>query len=354
LTYKILNKQITNKNIASVYLFYGEEEYLIDYYIQKIKDTFIPKEIESLNFITLDGNNVDLETIYNACETLPFMSEKRIIVIKDLNIFSRQSKKSKKERYFDEDDRKKLEEYICCLSDDICVVFVEKGKRADKSRKIVKNINKIGGLVEFSKLKGNDLDNWIEKAFKEENKKISRANINYFIQSSAYFDRDNHKTLYNLRNEIIKLSNYIGSRKEVKKEDIDDIVAKSLERNIFRLLNSISERNIDSSLKIFNEMYLLNEPLQLILHMIIRQLRLMLMYKILSEKGYYENNISKKMKVKLYEFNKVKNYSRNFSTIQLEKSLNYCLEVDKCIKTSSINEKLIMEMLLINLCKLSA
>lgn len=354
MTYKILNEQIKNNNIVPVYLFFGEEEYLIDYFVESIKNTFIPREVESLNFVTLDGEKVDLEDIYNACETLPFMSEKRIVVVKNLNIFSRQSRNAKAEKKLDKKDRKKLEEYITNLSEDICLIFVEKGKKADRSRKIVKEIKSIGGLIEFNKLKGYDLDNWIEKAFKEEDKKISKANIKYLIQASSYFDRNNNKTLYDLRNEIVKLSNYLGKRREVKKEDIDNIVAKSLERNIFKLLNNISAKNVNNSLKIFNEMYLLNEPIQLVLHMIIRQLRLMLMYKVLRDKGYYENSISKKMKVKSYEFNKVKNYSRNFSIIQLEKALKYCLKVDKYLKTSSMNEKLLMEMLLINLCKLSS
>lgn len=354
MTYKELNKQIKNRNLVPVYLFYGEEEYLIDYFVENIKKTFIPKEVESLNFATLDGERIDLEDIYNACETLPFMSEKRVVVVKNLNIFSRKGRNVKAEKNFDKNDRKKLEEYIAYLSDDICLIFLEKGKKADKSKKIVKKINDIGGLIEFNKLTGRDLDNWIKKSFKEQNKNISKTNINYLIQASAYFDRNAHKTLYDLKNEIIKLTTYLGNRKEIKTQDIDNIVAKSLERNIFKLLNSISEKNVNNSLKIFNEMYMLNEPIQLILHMIIRQFRLMLMYKVLKAKGYYENDISKKMKVKFYEFNKIKNYSRNFSMDQLEKGLNLCLKVDKYLKTSSMNEKLLMEMLLINLCKLSS
>ncbi len=350
MTYKELNKQIKKKNINTVYLFYGEEEYMIDCFVDKIKETFIPKEMESLNLNILDGSSADLKTIYNACETLPFMSDKRIVIIKNLNIFSRKSGSSKDEIVLNKNDIKKLEKYLSDLANYICIIFVEKGKKADKGKRIVKKINQMGGLVEFDKLKGRDLDNWIEKSFSEQGKKISRYNINYFIQMSSYFDKNYDKTLYDLKNEIIKLSNYVGSRKEVTKEDIENIVAKALEKNIFRLLNSISEKNVDGSLKIFNEIYLSNEPIPLILHMIIRQFRLLLMYKILKNKGYDDNISSKKMKVKFYEFNKLKNYSRNFSIDQLEKALNHCLEVDKIIKTSSANERLIMEMLLINLC----
>ncbi|MCW7999795.1 hypothetical protein CFK35_18165 [Clostridium sp. cpc1] len=84
-------------------------------------------------------------------------------------------------------------------------MFVEKNTNIDKRKGIIKSINKFGRVIEFTKLKGRDLNNWIEKAFKKYRKTISYNNINYFIQHSSYFDRDINKSLYDLENEIIKL-----------------------------------------------------------------------------------------------------------------------------------------------------
>ncbi len=63
-------------------------------------------------------------------------------------------------------------------------------------------------------------------------------------------------------------------------------MTRPLEMNIFNLLNAISQKDGEMALRLFNEMYISNEPILIILHMIIRQLRNMLKYKLLMEKGY--------------------------------------------------------------------
>lgn len=236
------------------------------------------------------------------------------------------------------------------MEDYICLVFVEKNTSIDKRKGIIKSINKFGRIIEFTKLKGRDLNNWIEKAFKKYGKNISYNNINYFIQHSSYFNKDINKSLYDLENEVIKLVNFTGNRKEINVKDIDRVMTKSLDTNIFNLLNSIGEKDINNSLKVFHEMCISNEPIPLILHMIIRQLRLILMLKLLKEKGYNKGTIIGKLKIGDYQYKIFSNQSKNFSKVKLEESLNLCLESDKYIKTGMINDKLALEILIVKMC----
>ncbi len=339
--------KVKSNDLKSVYLFYGEEEYLIDYSVRFVKDYFIDENFESLNYVVLDGETIEFNRIIDACETLPFMSEKKIVIIKDFPYLLKSKPKSEGVR---EIDVNSLSNYMHKLDPYVCLIFTIKHEDINKLSSVYKAINKVGDIVEFKKLKGKDLNSWVEKKFNSFNKIISKPNISYFIQQSYYFDSNNKKTLYDLENEINKICNYKPEDKEVTKDHIDAIMSKSLEMNVFNLLTSIGNRNGETALKLFNEIYMANHPVLLILHMIVRQLRNMLNYRLLKEKGYSDNDINKKMNISTFEFQKVSSQSSNFTIDQLEKAMFYCLETDKNLKSSSMDERLALELLITNLC----
>lgn len=341
-----MNK-VKARKLKAVYLFYGEEEYLIDYMVNFVKEQFIDESLESLNYMVLDGEEVELDNIIDACETLPFMSEKKVVVIKELPHLVKGGPKGEGLK---DKDIKSLAEYIAKLDPYVCLIFTVKSKDILKTNSLYKAIKKVGDIVEFKKLRGKDLNSWVEKKFNSFNKKISKTDINYFIQQSHYFDSNNQKTLYDLENEIDKICNYRAGIKEITKEDIDHIMSKSLEMNVFNLLASVSDQNGEEALRQFNEIYVSNQPVLHVLYMLVRQLRNMLNYKILKEKGYSNSDINKKMGISPYEFQKISLQSRNFTIGQLEKAMFYCLETDKNLKTSSIDERLALEILITNLC----
>src|SRR5690606_34931327 len=125
-------KDMREDKIKSVYLFYGEEDYLIDYSIKSLKEKYVNEGLETLNYIVLDGDNIEINHIYDACETLPFMSEKKVVIIKNLGIFGSKTKGQGAE-YFNQ-KKDELKNYISTLEDYICLVFVEKNTNIDKRK----------------------------------------------------------------------------------------------------------------------------------------------------------------------------------------------------------------------------
>ena len=351
LNYKEFIKKVKDKDLEPVYLFYGDEYYLMDYTLKAIKDTFIDEAFEALNYVVMNGSEVGFEKILNACETLPFMSDKRIVIVKNLPLFQSKKEASSQGEWNLPPSKNPLTKYIESLEDYMCLIFLERQKSINKSNALYKAINKVGDVVEFTKLKGRDLDNWVKGKFKQYNKSISIPAINYFIQQSSYLDPNRSKTLYDLENEIIKISNYMTNSQEVTKEIIDLLMAQPLEMNIFNLLNNISQKNGENAIRLFNEMFMSNEPVLRILHMIVRQIRNMLHYKMLREKGYSKGEAFSKMGISKYEYEKVSSQSNNFTISQLERAMLYCLEADKTIKSSSADyHRLAMEILISNLC----
>lgn len=342
MNYKELINDINNNKLNTVYLFTGIEKYLIDKTIDMLREKYIDKSFETLNYVVLDGKDIDFDNILDACETLPFMAEKKLVIIKDINEVM-----ENKGTDFD----KRLGEYISKLDHYLTLIIIDKSNSLNKTSNIYKAVKKLGGVVEFNKLKGRDLNAWVEKKFKEYNKNISYGNISYFIQSSSYNTYNSLNTLYDLENEILKIVNYT-QEKEISKEDIDLVLSRTLDTNIFNLLSYLNRRDSEAALRTFNELYISNEPVQRILAMIIRQIRLMLSYKLYRERGDTEGSIQKKLQIKDYEFKRIFKASSSFSKEYLLQALELILRLDIKQKTSSQDEKLALEMLIIQLSQI--
>lgn len=341
MNYTEFKELIKKERLENSYLFLGEEDYLMNECISTVKDKYIESTWETLNFTAMDGENANFDSLVNACETLPFMSNKKIIILKGINTFIEKEEVSSRDEIY---------KYLDTLGDHICLILVDNSNELKKNTKLYRLYNKNKRVVEFGKLKGKDLSLWVEKQLKLFNKRMSYSNINYFLQNSSYLSRNMNSTLYDLENELKKLIDFTIDI-EITKDDVDLLLIKSLDNNIFDLLSALNSGNTDSSLKIFNEIYLSNEPIQKIIFMIARQMRLLLNYKLYKNKGYTDGDIQGKLQIKPYEFSKISSSARNYKIENLELSLNSILAVDRKIKTSSTNDKIEMEILLVNLAK---
>lgn len=324
-------------NIDNKYLFYGKEEYLMDKAVEKIKEKYITNSIGAMNFDKINGKEIELKDLVNICETLPFMSEKRIVVIDNIGSFI-SNLGNKQDKLYD---------YLDTLADFLILIFLDRDEEIKKNMKIYKYFNKTKNVVDFSKLEGRYLDKFIEDLVKKNNKKISQGNIAYFTQKSSYNSRNIDISLFELENELLKVINF--SKGEITRDDIDEVLVDNQDINIFDLLTQIVNLNTDKALDLLDEMYMKNEPIQRIHYMITRQTRMMLSYKVYEKKGYSPSMIQSKMKVGNFEFRKFKNESMRFTIQKLSYIMKELLEMDKKLKTSLIDDKLAMEMFIVKI-----
>lgn len=339
--YNELMDKIKKDNIESSYLFTGEEEYLMENAINAIKKKYINPSFETLNYLNIDEKETNFETILNACETLPFMGDKKVVVVNDI------------EKMIENDNNdlsKKLSKYIESLDKYVLLILIDKRNSLKKTTSIYKNSKKLDRVVDFATLKGRDINTWVENTAIKKDKVISSSNINYFLNKSTYSKYGSDKNLYDIENEFLKVIAY-SEDSEITRENIDMVLIKTLDNNIFDLLKNISSRNSNQALKTFGEIYSTKEPVQKVLYMIIRHMRLLLMYKLYREQGYSENETRTKMKISSYEFKNISYQSKGFTKERLKQALDEILDLDIKLKTSSGDDKLALEILIVNLCK---
>lgn len=338
MNYVEFNKNLKEGNIQPLYLFSGEEIYLIDETITRVKNKYLDKSLETINFATLNGKSITQEDIINACETLPFMSQKKIVLLNEVSLFLENGITDEKEFY----------DYLDKIGDHCIFIITDRNGEIKKTRKFYKYFKKNNIVVEFNKLTKTQLQSWIKNILKANKKEMNIAYINYFMDRSSYFNRNHDTNLYSLKSELEKLINY-SEDVEIKKEDIESISQKTTDSNIFDLLGYLSEGNGDKALQVFNELYSLDEPALKILFMITRQVRLVLNYKLYSNKGYDDNQIRNKLKISPYELKKISQQARKHDINVLKRHFSYLLIMDKRLKSSSMDEKLEMEMLILRI-----
>lgn len=338
MNYKDFFSKLKKDELKNYYLFTGEEEYMMRLALAELKNTYINDDFETLNYTVMDGQNTNLDTLINASETLPFMSFKKVVVLKDVSSFLED---------LDDKAKKSLYKYIEDLGDFLVLIFMDDSSSLKKNTKFYKEIKKEDRQVEFTKLIASDMSRWVDTIAKKNNKTISKINIKYFIDQTSYNSRNVDLNLYDLENEFLKIVDY--SKEEITKEDIDNILIKAVDTNIFEFLEAFSSKSAEKSLRLLNQMYDSGEPIQRMFFMIIRQVRLILGYVIYKTKGYDNKSIQEKLGIKAYEFSNIRRQANNYNLKELENIMQRLLKIDTLMKTSMTDSKLLIERFLVEM-----
>jgi len=329
-----LKQDIKNKKLNNLYLFYGDEDYLIKYYIKSMEDIILADDQTGLNKIVIE-ENVDIQKIIEACETMPIFCEKKLVLVKNSGMFkSRGGAKSKQNK------KDELLDYVQNVPSHVCVIFWE--KEIDKRLKIVDVIKKQRLIVEFPYQNQNELVRWVMKVVQSNNKEIDTQTASFLIEVCEPGMND-------ILNELNKVLLFLGERTKVTVEDIEKLCTKSIKSRVFDLIDAISERNVDTALKLLNDMIILKEPFPKILFLIAKQLRQILGMKLLNEEGLDMKDASAKMGLTPYIGSKIFKQANYFSTDKLKAAIQEALEFDISIKTGKINDRTALELLICNL-----
>ncbi len=325
-----LKKELNNGKIRNIYLFYGEEEYLKEKFLEKIEDIVLPDGLKDINKIVMNEEK-NISKIVDVLETLPCFCDKKLVVVKDSLLFKAGKKDNKKEE---------LERLIDKVPDYTCLVFLE--KEIDKRLKVVKEVAKKGLVVEFKMQMPGVLLKWVAKEFKASGKIISKDASEKLID---YSDR----AMFSIINEINKLSVYACDREEISVSDIENVCTKSINVRIFDLMDNISIGNQDLAFKNLKEMIILKEPIQKIMFMIIKHVRQLLEMKLLLNEGYLLKDCVSKMSISPYTGNKLFVQVKNFQVNKLKSVLEEMVSLDYKIKNGEIRDILAVELLIIAL-----
>lgn len=344
MNYKEIVNSIRRNEIDNIYLFYGEETYLIEDVLKRLKTKLVNPDFEQFNFVSIGDRETSYEKIIDACETLPFMAEKRLVYLNGLDIFKKRSD------LFSEMEEKRFAEYIAKIPESTVVVFYG-NPSIDGRKKIVKQIKKYGCAAEFTKLKEHELNRWIKSIFKALGKFIGAKELVLFKNNLDYLGRNPSQNLLDVENEIKKLASFMGKETNLEKEHIDKVMGLNFHNDIFNLLDSIEKHNSSESIKRLNYILDDGEPILRVLTVLGNQTKNILSSKLLIEEGCSDREIASRLKIHPYVASKCALQSKRFTIERLRKLLNLFLDADIKIKSGMMDETLVLEMLVLAMCK---
>jgi DNA polymerase-3 subunit delta len=300
--------------LAPIYLFYGEEGYLREQAVRRFIEFFASDEEDDFNCELIDGETTEPAEIVALAETVPFFSDKRLVIVKNPWFFRAKAgdkgttsagtgKKPKKESTSNQENL--LLNYLGNPLTSTCLIFTT-GELPDKRRKLFKSIKKNGRTIEFTYLKKGDINRWLHQKGRERGKEIEKGAAEFLIDAVG-------PSLHNLHNELEKLCSFTAGGQDIKLVDVEQLVTPLLEDNIFAVVDAIGHQRSWEALRGIKELLAAKEPPLRLLSMIARQFRLLLQVRDLTDRGYVPREIISQLKLPPYVYQKIAAQTGNFS-----------------------------------------
>lgn len=294
----------------------------------------ISKIIKNNDFTQAVINTYDIEEtlLENALEdldTYSFLSEKKVVVIKNIETI--------KEDQFTK-DIEHLFKYIDNPNPDNLLIITS--RKLDSRLKLSKNLK---SKCQISKIEVNPKA-FIKQQLKDY--KISQETIN-LLEEYCLGD------MTKIYNECEKLKNYKMEDKTITKEDITELVMKKLGDSkdlVFSFTRSLAERDRKASLKKYKELLTYNiEPLNFI-GLLAGQIRIIYQVKILEKRNLRDKEIADILEEKSdYRIKKTREITRMYSEEELLNLMKKLSEIDLKIKTVDTNPNQEIELFIINI-----
>ncbi|KAB3530734.1 DNA polymerase III subunit delta [Alkaliphilus serpentinus] len=343
INYQDLLKQIKANSLGGLYLIYGEEPYLMEDSVKRIIKHLISPDFIELNYTNLIGKDISVSTLIDACETLPFMADKKLVMVKDFEVLQGKKKLS-------DEEEEELIKYLEGLPDTTCLVFYGLPS-VDSRRKLVKAIGKYGEVVQINKLKDKELETWIIKYFQKRGKTLPQKDSMTLVSNLDYIGRNATQSLLDIENEMNKIIAYVGDKERIEMQDIEDISVFKHQSDIFKLLDAIGAKNLKEAMVGVTDILDGGETVFKLMATIVNQTKNILMVKLLMEEGYNSKMIATKIGIHPYVASKAATHSKGFTVSRLKELLNKALEMEYMIKSGKINDRLAFEILIMELCK---
>lgn len=321
---KQINKDIESSNFSPYYLLCGEEDYLKSQALSKLK-TAILKDGLDMNYLYLEGKKFKEEDFLSFGQTMPFLAEYRLAVLKDTNFF-----KESCESFIDA---------LNAISPTTIVIFVESA--CDKRNRLYKLVKEKGYVSELNTLDEKSLLIWLKKRFMEEGKKISDRDISYFLECIG-------KDMNQLKNEAEKLCCYVGEKDLITRQDMDEIMVFQVEGKVFDMLSAIGNRNRQKAMELYHDLLAVKEPPMKILFLLVRQFNLMLQTKSARQAGLSNSEIAQKVGIPPFAVGKTLEQAKQFEIEKLHAILEECAEMDLKIKQGMIKDQMALEVLIVS------
>ncbi len=338
INFREFSKQIKNGDIAGVYLFYGEEEFVKQKALDYMRTVLLPGGLEQMNETLLEGG-ITSSQIVEAAETLPFMGERRLVVVRDWGPLL--SGKSKNEA----EESLRITDYLDNFPATGCLIFYVRGN-IDKRKKLTQALQKKAVCVEFKALTDAEIAQRAKATLKSYDKNIDAQALHQLVFLAG-------RGFARLDLELNKLAAYVGDRVTIQQADVDALVAPSLESSVFQMIDQLLAHNMDQARQLLKTMRESGESIIGILAMLTRQMRMMLHINLLKQQRLPLAEIERKLELSHFVASRAAVQAQRFTLEAAEQGYRACIDADYAIKSGRIRDEVALDRVMLLIHSLS-
>jgi DNA polymerase-3 subunit delta len=338
MNYSQLIKQLNAGTADPVYLIMGDQEYLS----QQIKNAFtsiIPDSERSMNIGSYDMEDTTISAAVEDAISVPFFGERRLVMINRPYFLTGMRTKSKIDQNIDD-----FLEYLKHPEKSTVMVIFAPYDKLDSRKKITKALKKVAVTVEIGSLREREIKQLVTDKITSEGFKINQDALDRMVELTG-------GKLTSMMSDLPKLFLYNNDTKVIDIDSVNGLVSRSMEQNVFDLVNSVLKKNAKQSMDIYHQLLLENDEPIRINAVLIQQFRLLLQVMILQKHGYSQGNLASTLKVHPYRVKLAMQTVRKFSYGQLRDAYVGLVDTERQMKSTRRPPELLFELFVLKFMK---
>jgi len=325
-----LKADLKANDLGRCYLLCGEEAYLRDYYLGRMKQTLLPEGMEEFNLHELDGKSFTLHALEEALDCLPMMSQRTMVLVSDLDLFRT------------EELRNEMAALLPQLPDYVCLVFLYDliEYKADARTKLAAALKEHATVVKFVRQEQGDLIDWVKRRFKALDREIDSELARYLIFLCG-------DLMNGLISEIEKIGAF-SKHHRITKEDIDAVAAPQLDAVVFQMTDAMAAGNFDKAASVLADLLHMQEHPIMLLAVLGKQMRQIYTARLALEERKGAGQVAQVWNMKsTYPAEKVFQAARRFDLDWCRNAVVRCAQTDLAMKSSGADaEELLVGLLM--------
>ncbi len=333
MTWEQLFSDIKAGSMAKVYCFQGPEEYIKRSALEALRRKLLPEGLEALNHQVMEAPSI--QQVIEAAETLPMMADRRLVEVWDWPPLMPGKAKAEAE------EAEAFTKWLGQSPDSACVVFYLR-QPPDGRKKAMTMMQKSATVVTFDPLQDEKLGKWTRDQLKPHGKKIGGPAIAELVFRAG-------RDLTKLSLELAKLAAYAADRDEVTVQDVEKLIAPSLESTVFQMIDQLMAKNQTGAQRLYKAMLESGENRVGILFMLTRQMRNLTHVKQIRAAGLPLQEAEKRLGIPRFAAQRTEEQARKYSANGLEAAYRQCLDAEFDIKSGKTKDALAVDGLLLKL-----
>lgn len=318
-------QQIKKGNLSPIYLLKGENYYLQSQFLDTLRQQI---QCDDMGEIRFDLTEQTIEQVVDEAETISFFTDDKLLIVDhSQNMFQQ--------------GMERLMEYLNHPTTGTTIVFLGIDS-LDERKKKVKQLKKQIEIISVDELSERELRQYVQRTIQNEGYTIQPKALDHLLLLSDY-------RLTNVMSELKKIYLYAMDDHHITYSLVDELVSKSLEHSLFGMTDFVVNGQIDKALSFYHDLLLQGEDTIKMIYILGMQFRLLLQVKILMQRHYDQKQMASTLKVHPYRVKLAMQQANRMTMKQLGMIYDQFVEADYAVKTSRLDQKMIMELLLLHL-----